>query len=803
MKAKKKQSNKTSKTPKEKKVPYQYKPDNMSYDEWQIALRRQFGVKQEFSYKNIGEHKVYSDFEVFNAKSGKKYKTAIRSKEAGLNFCSCPDFKINDLGTCKHIEFMLDKLKNGKGLKRLFNAGFTHPYSSICLKYTDGRNVILRVGQNNKEQISQIAGDYFDNDNILNESKFHLFEEFLEKAYQIDPQFKCYDDAISYINQIRDKEKRIKHIDENYPSGQFSDRLNDLLKTDLYIYQKEAILFAAKAGRSLLADDMGLGKTIQAIGLAEFMKREFGIQKVLIVCPTSLKHQWQSEIAKFTNSASKVVEGNILKRKKIYQEDQSFFKISSYHIIHNDLEPIEKWQPDLVILDEAQKIKNWDTRTAKKAKEIKSPYALVLTGTPLENKLEELYSIVSFINPYKLGPLFRFLSSHSIFEEDSTKVIGYKDLSKISKNLSDIMLRRTKKQVLQELPKKTEENIFVPITEKQKQIHDEDYEKVTRLVNKWRKYRFLSEQERQILLLCLNRMRMVCNSTYILDQKTRHDTKIKHLREFIEKRFLGNQEKMIIFSSWERMTRLIAQELEELNIKYEYLHGGIHSSNRKKLLENFKNDPNSRIFLSTDAGGVGLNMQNASIVVNMECPWNPAVLEQRIGRAYRLGQTKIVSVINFITKDSFEEKLLNTIIFKKSLFSGVLDNGQDQVFMSESKFDKFISDIINVTDDNNSSNNNKEDKNEADTTSDANNQEHKKQIERNFLTKINDLILTKGVSSFIKKAKFSSKKYLKIPIEKNDPILKLKTKNPKNWIRSKLNSILKLSFFKFWKKIQD
>ena len=184
------------------------------------------------------------------------------------------------------------------------------------------------------------------------------------------------------------------------------------------------------------------------------------MERVLVVCPTSLKHQWEREIAKFTERETQVISGLQPRRKQQFAVE-SFYKITNYDTVFRDLDLIHNWSPDLVILDEAQRIKNWKTRAARTVKKIASPYAVVLTGTPLENRLEELMSIVQFVDQYRLGPTFRFLHEHQIHDEDG-RVVGYRDLDKINKTLQPILIRRQKKQVLDQLPERIDKNFFVP-----------------------------------------------------------------------------------------------------------------------------------------------------------------------------------------------------------------------------------------------------------------------------------------------------------------------------------------------------
>jgi SNF2 family DNA or RNA helicase len=276
---------------------------------------------------------------------------------------------------------------------------------------------------------------------------------------------------------------------------------------------------------------MGLGKTIQAIATAEILAREFGAERALIVCPASLKSQWHQEIARFSSRSSLIIEGLTHQRKSLYEQNDAFFKIVNYDVIHRDLDPIREWEPDLVILDEAQRIKNWQTRAAKSVKQIESRYAIVLTGTPLENRLEELHSIVEFVDRHRLGPLFAFKAAHEVYEEDSSKVIGYRDLDRINKTLAPILIRRTKKKVLDQLPPRMDKNFFVPMTDQQWTMHQENRDIVARIVAKWRRWKFLTEADQLRLRIALQNMRMSCDSTYLIDHQTKHGHKVRELAD--------------------------------------------------------------------------------------------------------------------------------------------------------------------------------------------------------------------------------------------------------------------------------
>ena len=682
------------------RVPYHKKPENLSPRAWQTALRKQFAADNDFEIENRGEHPVYSDFTVYNPASKSTYKVAIRSSPKEMdegqndNFCACYDFKTNQLGTCKHMEATLRKLWRNTRLRKFFKEKPARPYTSVYLNYIGERKVMIRVGTDQPEAFERLADRYFDEGRVLKSTALATFDKFLEKAHTLDPGFRCYEDALGFVLEERERvrrqqllKKRIKNLKDPY--------FETLLKTDLFPYQREGVYFAVQAGRSLIADEMGLGKTIQAIAVAEMLRKELNISRVLIVCPTSLKYQWKSEIEKFTDRTAHVVEGGPLARPAQYHDSEHFCKIISYHTVGNDLEVINDSEPDLVILDEAQRIKNWQTKTSQSIKKVQSDYALVLTGTPLENKLEELYSIIQFINPFLLGSLFNFLQRYQI-TDDKGKVVGYQHLNEVSNILRDVMLRRTKKKVMKQLPTRQDKNLFVPMTEQQRTLHDDYADMVARLVNKWKRLGFLPEKDRQRLMIGLNMMRMACNSTYVIDQKTRHDTKIDELFSILDTIVDAEGEKVVVFSQWERMTRLVAQGLEERGVGFQYLHGGIPSAKRKDLFTHFNENPDCRVFLSTDAGGVGLNLQAASWMVNLDIPWNPAVLEQRIARIYRMGQRKRVSIINLVSTGTIEHRMLDVLRFKSGLAEGVLDQGEDAIFMGEDRFKKFMDSVENV-----------------------------------------------------------------------------------------------------------
>lgn len=671
------------------------RPEGMSLEEWQIALRKDHGRKQNFHIQNIGDDPIFSEFTVRNPQSHSSYRVVIRGAKLGDNSCTCGDFLTNTLGTCKHIEYTLAQLENKRGGRKALDEGRSAGYSEVYLRYGNQREVIFRPGTDCSRELNRVASEYFSDEGVLRADLAEKFDEFLERARTFEHELRVRDDVAPSLAEQRDIHEREEILKREYPRGAKSAALKKLLKVPLFDYQAEGALFAARAGRCLIGDEMGLGKTIQAIAAIELMARHFGVERVLIVCPTSLKHQWQRELERFSDRASQIINGNQAIRAAQFRETTAI-KIMNYDTIHADLDRITDWSPDLVILDEAQRIKNWNTRVARSVKKIDCPYAVVLTGTPLENRLEELISIVQFVDRHRLGPTFRLLENHQDRDE-AGKVIGYKNLDQIGKTLEPVLLRRRKSEVLDQLPERLDKNLFVPMSELQMEQHDENALIVARIVQKWRRYQYLSEIDKQKLMSALQCMRMSCDSSYLLDQTTNEGFKVGEATAQLEEMFAEEPVKVVIFSQWLRMHELLVKQFNDKGWGHVLFHGGVPSAKRKELVDQFRNDPECRIFLATDAGSVGLNLQFASVVLNMDLPWNPAVLEQRIGRVYRLGQVRKVQVINFVARGSIEEGMLSVLKFKKSLFAGVLDGGEADIKLGGSRLTKFIETVEQTT----------------------------------------------------------------------------------------------------------
>ncbi len=647
-----------------------------SSDQEEIERRIARAEQESFDIRSgSAKGEVFSDWLV-SREDGGAYRIEVRSLEAATNSCDCKDFQVNGLGTCKHIEAVLLKLND-----RIY--GEEKPVNSMVDIYRNGRDGKVKVRfpgtMSTSRRVRQLVSPYFDDTGSLRgdplQSMAALNNRLTNETRRVRQQLRISHHLQEWLQQLqRAAEQRQTHrrFKQDLQQGRVS---LDVVKLPLYPYQQEGMMHLAFTGRALLADEMGLGKTVQAIAGAELLNRLDPLHKVLVISPASLKREWLEQIAKFSDRSAQIIQGSRNNRHKLYRQPV-FFHLANYEQFLYDKDFInDSFKPDLIILDEAQRIKNWQTKTAAAIKALRSPYAFVLTGTPLENRIDEIYSIAQFLDPGLFGPLFRFNRDFHQLDEKG-QAIGYKNLDQMHERLRPIMLRRRKEEVEGELPPRSDHHYYVSMCREQEGLYDDHYRTVAQL-SSISKRRPLTKKERDLLMLSLSCMRMTCDSAYILDQEHQASPKLDELERVLAELPDASKSKVIVFSEWERMLRLLADRLTRAGIDYAWHTGSLTQKKRREELNRFKNDQECRLFLATDSAATGLNLQIARVVVNLDLPWNPAKLEQRIARAWRKHQKHPVSVINMVSENTIEHRMLDVLRHKTELADAVVDGVGD------------------------------------------------------------------------------------------------------------------------------
>jgi hypothetical protein len=478
------------------------------------------------------------------------------------------------------------------------------------------------------------------------------------------------------------------------------------LKQSLYRYQHDGVERFFMRGRLLLADDMGLGKTAQAIAACHALWHTDRVRRGLLVVPAALKPQWLREWQLFTDAPVTLVDGTPGQRRTAFETCRRGFLLGNYEQLIRDLDIVREWTPDIVVLDEAQRIKNWATKTALTVKRLHPAYRLVLTGTPMENRLDELASIVEWVDDLALEPKWRLAAWHTTPVDGKTEIGGARNLETLRMRLATCMVRRVRQEVLSQLPARTDTRVPIEMTLEQIDEHDALNMPIAQIVGR-AKRRPLAQAEFLRLMSLLTTQRIIANGLAQLRfeqiwpdlsriERPTESTlrglaspKLVELRELIGQLALAQGRKVVVFSQWRRMLRLAywatRGQLAREGVRSAFFTGEEGQKRRTQNIVDFHDDPNCRVLFATDAGGVGLNLQRAaSACVNIELPWNPAVLEQRIGRIYRLGQRRPIDVYNLISEPGIESRIAEIVGSKAALFSGLFDGTTDEVAFERS-----------------------------------------------------------------------------------------------------------------------
>lgn len=625
--------------------------------------RRKRAEEEKMTLRSLNADEPWTDYVLTNHQSGKTYRVSLQGTGPGQSYCSCPDFRTNRLGTCKHILYSLGKIRKRFTAAELAKA-FKHSQITAYLDYGDTQGLRFHLPARADDVVQRTVKPHVDE--TLTDAAEAVRR--LKKLDRAGHAVLIYPDAEAWIERQL-AQKRLQTITgEIRRDPQKHPLRKELLKVELLPYQMDGVAFAVGAGRAILADDMGLGKTIQGIGVAELLAREAGIQRVLVVCPASLKSQWRSEIYRFCDRSVGLVGGRNDERAAQYSQG-SFFTVCNYEQVLRDLSPIEQVPWDLIILDEGQRIKNWESKTSQVIRSLCSPFALVLSGTPLENRLDELYTVMQFVDDRALGPAYEFFHRHRIVNEHG-KVQGYKKLEDVRERLQPLLLRRTRSAVMKQLPERTTTVLRIRPTAEQLELHDGHMRNVVRITRK----KYLTEMDLLLLQKSLLMCRMAANGTVLVDkQPPGFSTKLDRLGELLAE-FSGQPDrKLILFSEWRMMLDLIEPVLHRLAMPFVRLDGQVPQKQRAAIVHQFQNHGDCRAILMTNAGSTGLNLQAANVVINVDLPWNPAVLEQRVARAHRMGQKNPVDVYLLVTEQTLEERLLETLAMKQDLALAALD----------------------------------------------------------------------------------------------------------------------------------
>ena len=662
--------------------------------------------------------------------SARPYRTVLESIDPPRGSCDCPDFLRSSLGLCKHLLVVMEDVaakprRFGKALREGADAspgaglrwrpvrpltGRADPLEQVV--WLDGKRKTGRDGERT------IAGRWFrsgsNGELVLKDPctqdtarRLGLVNDLLHLTRRQKQRRRKGSTDDPALEALLDLERR--RLGHAVRAGLDRPALTAALrglKQRLYPFQRVGVERFLAAGRLLLADDMGLGKTAQAIACCTVLWKHRKVKRGLLLVPASLKPQWLREWQLFSDAPVDVVEGFPADRAAKFRSSKRGFLIANYEQLLRDLELVHRWKPDIVVLDEAQRIKNWATKTAAYVKTLTPPYRLVLTGTPMENRIDELASILDWVDDFALEPKWRLVPWHTTPVDGRREIGGARNLDTLRSRLAGCMVRRVRQEVLKQLPPRTDTRIPVAMTPEQLEVHDRLKQPIAALLKIARK-RPLTQAEFLRLMLLLTTQRIVSNGLAQLEfdeywpelQRMKRPTerslqslsspKLTELRELLRGLVLEQGRKVVVFSQWRRMLKLACWAVKDLlaadGLQAVFFTGHEKQKRRTQNLVDFHDDPDTRILFASDAGGVGLNLQRAAnCCINLEVPWNPAVLEQRIGRIYRIGQKHPIDVYNLVCEVGIESRIADLVDNKQAFFSGLFDGTSDTIDFKQS-----------------------------------------------------------------------------------------------------------------------
>ncbi|WP_251859583.1 DEAD/DEAH box helicase [Clostridium sp. Marseille-Q2269] len=602
------------------------------------------GINKIQQYAEVYYSEDFKNIKVYNSSS---YRANVK-----LNSQNLLEFNFNIDGVDKkELAHVFKALKQKKKYYRLKNGGFI-PLNNNNL--VDIGNMINYLDIKS----SDLKKDFIC---LPNFNAIYIDNSIREKQINFMNKNRNFEDLINVMTDIKD-------IDYELPKN---------LKSIMRPYQifgfKWYKTLASCGFGGILADEMGLGKTLQTIA---FIKSEVDKNKnehmpSLVVCPTSLLYNWEDEINKFQPDLSCIIISGDKDSREEYINNINEYHvvITSYALIRRDIDKYKKIEFRYCFLDEAQNIKNPQSLTAQSVKSIKAKNYFALTGTPIENSLTELWSIFDFIMP---GYLLNYKRFYSKYESPIVKDKNEEALKELNNHIKPFILRRLKKHVIKELPPKIEHNIIVNMTDNQKKVYASFVESAKQEFYKQIKDNGFNKNKLKILSIITRLRQICCDPSTFIENYHGSNGKIETLLNIVGSS-INEGHKILLFSQFTSVLKNIAEALKVNNIKYLYLDGNTKTSTRGELVKNFNRGEGDIFLISLKAGGTGLNLTSADIVIHFDPWWNPAVEDQASDRAHRIGQKKTVEIIRLIAKGTIEEKIYKVQQKKKEIIDRVID----------------------------------------------------------------------------------------------------------------------------------
>lgn len=594
----------------------------------------------EFSDNIFGEH-------VLTNERGVQYKLTFRDINRKHGYCNCPDYRINRLGTCKHLIYAFTQLQNDPD--RIPQTPIPYPFIEVFLNPFRNNKISYFFPEKITGQIAELFYRYFGNRNFIEEDDIERFTGFLNNTHRFK-KILVRPEVYEKVKKVT-KQLAISRVKEN-------KKLNlNLLKTNLLPFQVDGVEFATFNIGAMLADDIELGRITQAVATAIMKKDLFGFSRTLIICPANLRHHWKREIENLSNERLCIIERQPEDQAGIYQNAKDFFILINYDKINQYLEVIKESPPDLIILDEAQRIKNYESDISVSISSIPRKHTLLLSGNLYNYHLIELYALMMHVDQELLSPLWDFSYRYCIFDNHSSnRIIGFYNLDELDQRIEKIVLHRTKEQVIRHLPKVSYVDLPVPLHPVQIKIQLGLAKELLEILQK----KIISQFELQQAVELIRKLRMVADSSFLVDDMTNLSPKTEELKSLLTERLniRKKRKKVIIFTEWKRMAQVISRVLRLCKIKFVEITDETPEKQRTLSLKSFTTDPDCLVLVSSCATLDESEIKASDIVIHFDIPADRSLKSLRMGSISGIIQRDgNLTCFNLYSKNSIEERL--------------------------------------------------------------------------------------------------------------------------------------------------
>jgi SNF2 family DNA or RNA helicase len=612
-------------------------------------------------------------------------KHSVQLYDNGLEnvSCSCADFYEQELNYCEHvcaIERMLryhSSVELSRNIHLLLFANKKISQYQTYLFFNTLKQQYVVVGKGHKEETLILLKDF---DNL--EHKEILLHNANELGVWISSTARRKLESEIDPNKM-DSLNAFYYRKKQLTEEGIREKLDGLLRgITLFDYQKDVFIDSVAAKRAIIALPAGAGKTATSIAIYEHFFKQKPDFSMFVISPNTLKTQWAREIKRFTGKDSIVLNS----QKEIKEWDNKGIAIINYQMMTryiNDLVGNStgvKRIADLMIVDEMQMVKNSETKSWKAMKRLKSDFFLALSGTIIENRLDDLFNVMMIVDESALGPKWKFdRQFQKTLAATKYKITygGIRNVDKLHEKIKHCVFTISQEELNKRLPSIEFKTIYSDLNEQQIEIEESYRNEADKLLRKGME-KPLRPHEKIMLNAYLLKARQACTALELLDKqiKTYYEPKVESLRQLIQQHCRGNNEKMLIFSEWTEMLgiieRMIKKEFPEM--KHIIYSGDVPTKQRPQLVEQFKTDPDTKLFLSSDAGGTGLDGLQlvCNIVAHMEVPWNPAKIDQRNARLHRTLQTKPVTCYYLVSSTGTEHKMQFKVMEKREIRKAAL-----------------------------------------------------------------------------------------------------------------------------------